>query len=79
LKTDKYAFEMLKNGNICWVEDKYQAYGFIGSRVKNRLNNSLVTGVQSMGRGQIVYFVDNPLFRAFWYEGKVMFGNALFF
>jgi hypothetical protein len=79
LKVDKYAFEMLKNGNICWVEDKYQSYGFIGSRVKNRLNNSLVTGVQSMGKGQIVYFVDNPLFRAFWYEGKVMFGNALFF
>jgi hypothetical protein len=79
LKTDKYAYEMLKTGNVCWIEDQYKSYGFIGSRVKNRLNKSLVTGVQYMGRGQVVYFVDNPLFRAFWYEGKVMFGNALFF
>jgi hypothetical protein len=79
LKTDKYAFEMLKNGNVCWIDEQYKSYGFIGSRVKNRLNKSLVAGVQSMGRGQVVYFVDNPLFRAFWYEGKVMFGNALFF
>ena len=25
------------------------------------------------------YFVDNPLFRSFWEQGKVLFANALFF
>jgi len=31
-----------------------------------------------MGRGNVVYLADNPLFRAFWHNGKLLFGNAVF-
>jgi hypothetical protein len=26
----------------------------------------------------VVYLVDNPLFRGFWYSGHVLFSNAVF-
>jgi hypothetical protein len=38
----------------------------------------MVFGVESMGRGNVVYLADNPLFRAFWRNGKLLFGNAVF-
>ena len=37
-----------------------------------------VFGVENMGRGRVIYLADNPLFRAFWYNGKLLFGNAVF-
>ena len=43
------------------------------------MKESLVFGVESKGSGQIVHIVDNPLFRSFWHNGKLMFVNALFF
>ena len=39
---------------------------------------SLVAGVHNMGRGSVVYLVDNPLFRAFWKSGHRLFDNAVF-
>lgn len=80
LKTSSTAFEPLKNGqNISWVGEKFFSTGFIGSRLKPRLEKTLLAGIQRVGRGDIVYFSDNPLFRAFWYQGKVLFFNSLIF
>ena len=62
-----------------YLEDNYQTYGFIGSRIKPRLKKSPIAMMQQMGSGHVVYFVDNPLFRCFWQQGKVLFANALFF
>jgi len=31
-----------------------------------------------MGRGQVVYLIDNPLYRGFWEQGKLLFANAVF-
>ena len=39
----------------------------------------LVFGEKSMGRGKVVYLVDNPLFRGFWDQGNLLFANALYF
>jgi hypothetical protein len=52
--------------------------GFVGNDAKKKLENTLHFGVQDLGRGQVVYFVNNPLFRGFWYNGKLLFANALF-
>ena len=52
--------------------------GFVGSRLKARSNNSFVFGVEEKGNGNMVYFRDNPLFRGFWYSGKLLFANAVF-
>jgi hypothetical protein len=55
------------------------ASGFAGNRVQKELENSLVFGVDRMGGGQVIYMSDNPLFRAFWDNGKLLFANAVFF
>jgi len=31
-----------------------------------------------MGGGSVVYLSDNPLFRNFWENGKLLFTNAVF-
>ena len=49
-----------------------------GHEAQQRIANTLVFGVEPMGAGAIIYFVDNPLFRGFWYGGKLLFGNAVF-
>jgi hypothetical protein len=34
--------------------------------------------MEEKGKGEVVYFVDDPLFRSFWENGKLMFCNAVF-
>ncbi|MCB0602083.1 MAG: hypothetical protein KDC28_12685, partial [Saprospiraceae bacterium] len=53
--------------------------GFVGHRLLPQLKGSLVFGEKSVGRGKVVYLVDNPLFRGFWEQGNQLFANALFF
>ncbi len=80
LKVGADAYEMSdKLATAVYLDNDYQSYGFIGSRVKPRLKNTPIAAMQRMGQGQIIYLVDNPLFRSFWQEGKVLFSNALFF
>lgn len=52
--------------------------GFAGFKANRALQNSLILGVEESGKGKIVYFVDNPLFRSFWEDGKMLFANAVF-
>jgi hypothetical protein len=39
---------------------------------------SLAIGLENQGRGEIIYFVDNPIFRGFWESGKLVLSNAVF-
>ncbi len=80
LKTTSNVFEMPANAACAlWLGDEFRSLGFIGSRLKPKLKNSPVAAVQKMGQGDVVYLVDNPLFRSFWEQGKLLFANALFF
>ncbi|MBD2767910.1 zinc carboxypeptidase [Hymenobacter sp. BT664] len=58
-------------------KDSYSA-GFIGAKARRELADTFVVGTQDLGRGEVVYLGDNPLFRAFWQGGKLLFSNALF-
>ena len=42
------------------------------------MGESLAIGVENAGRGEIVYFVDDPIFRGFWESGKLILSNAIF-
>lgn len=55
-----------------WVE------GFVGRKSKEKLKDGMLLGVQKSGRGSVVYIVDDPLFRSFWENGKLLFSNAVF-
>jgi hypothetical protein len=52
--------------------------GFAGYKANRGLGNSLLVGVEDVGQGRVVYFVDNPLFRSFWEDGKMLFANSVF-
>lgn len=80
LRTSTLRFSYLENGwNVGTLRGKQKPLlGFAGARVNAKLENSLVFGVEDKGRGQVIYFIDNPLFRAFWENGKMLMGNAVF-
>ena len=52
--------------------------GFAGQAAQRRIDRSLAIGVESIGRGEVVYLVDSPCFRAFWQGGKLLLANAIF-
>ncbi|ARS37682.1 M14 family metallopeptidase [Pontibacter actiniarum] len=75
--SDTYRF--LENGwNVGVLKKDNHATGFVGQQAKEKLQDALIIGTQEMGRGQVVYLADNPLFRGFWQGGKLLFGNAVF-
>jgi hypothetical protein len=79
LKRSTSSFEYLSRGwNVGHVPENGLISGFVGSKVVNTLEESLNFGVVNVGRGQVVVMVDNPLFRGFWYGGRLMFSNAVF-
>jgi hypothetical protein len=80
LKTDADAYSYLDGGwNVGTVQNSDDLVaGYIGQTAREKLPESLVFGVEGIGQGQVVYFVDNPLFRAFWQGGKLLFANAVF-
>lgn len=78
LTSSRYALmENAWNVGIVASENDLLA-GFVGEKLKPKFENTLVFGVENKGRGSVVYLVDNPLFRAFLYNGKMIFGNAVF-
>jgi hypothetical protein len=81
LKNNSIQLEHLKgNGiNVVYTADYPRIMaGFAGSEFKPKLSHNLSAGVLSVGRGQVILFADNPLFRSFWEQGKILTGNALF-
>jgi len=80
LKRGVDTYEYLDNGwNVGAAKIGAHRSGFTGAEAQKELENTLTFGVQNMGAGEVVYMVDNPLFRGFWHNGKLLFGNALFF
>jgi hypothetical protein len=79
LKLGSSAYEYLDYGNAVYLEQNTKPFsGFAGIEAQKRIAETLIFGVENYGRGQVVYMVDNPLFRGFWENGKLFFANALF-
>jgi hypothetical protein len=80
LRSNSSRFALLNSGwNVGTFGSETEAVsGFVGTRANRQLDESFVFGSQPMGRGSVVYFSDNPLFRGFWENGKLMFDNAVF-
>lgn len=80
LKTSENRFSFLEDGgNVAVIKGVAKpVQGFAGYRANKKMDNTLVFGVQQKGQGNIVYLVDNPLFRCFWENGKMLFANAVF-
>jgi hypothetical protein len=79
LVQNTFNYDFLKDGwNVGYLKADNYVAGFSGKNAKDKLKNTLLMGVQNYGRGSIVYLADDPLFRGFWYNGKLLFGNAVF-
>ncbi len=81
LKLEKKLYPLLPKGwNVgVLMDEQSHIAGFMGHRIKKKINNNLIFGVHEVSKGRIIYMADNPLFRSFWYNNKLLFGNALFF
>jgi Zinc carboxypeptidase len=79
LKTSTIVFGLQKElTNVGYIDSKPNIFGFAGAKIKPKMKNSLVFGVQDQGKGKIIYMVDNPLYRGFWRNGLFLFSNAVF-
>jgi hypothetical protein len=80
LKQDEnvYAFIREDGWNVGVIRKDNYVSGFTGNKAKERLKDGLIFGVQDLGRGKVIYMADDPLFRSFWENGKLLFCNAVF-
>jgi hypothetical protein len=80
LKLSDDIYELLGDDgwNVGTIKKDGYVAGFVGEKSKDKLKNGLLLGVQGMGRGSVIYMVDDPLFRSFWENGKLLFSNAVF-
>ena len=79
LKLDDKVYNFLSNGwNVGVIKKEGHVAGFVGIEVKKKLVDGLIFGVQEIGNGTVIYMADDPLFRSFWENGKLLFSNAVF-
>lgn len=79
LLRETYQLQNLTEGwNVGQTTPNSYITGFVGYKAKEKLKNTLIYGVEEMGRGTVIYMADDPLFRGFWHAGKMIFSNAVF-
>ncbi len=80
LRTSELHYPYIEHGwNVGTLKGKQKpVIGFAGNKINKKLENTLVFGVEDKGKGQVVYMIDNPMFRCFWENGKMLFANAVF-
>ena len=80
LKQDDNVYEFMKDGgwNVGVVRKDGYVSGFTGVKAREKIRDGVIFGVQDLGRGAVVFMADDPLFRSFWENGKLLFCNAVF-
>ncbi|MFZ9660803.1 MAG: M14 family metallopeptidase [Chitinophagaceae bacterium] len=79
LKRDDNVYEYLQSGwNVGVIKDDAYVTGFAGHKTKEKLKNGSLFGVKPMGKGNIIFMADDPVFRSFWENGKLLLANAVF-
>jgi hypothetical protein len=79
LKQNTAIYEFMKDGwNIGILKKDNYVTGFSGYKVKEKLKDGTVIGLMEMGGGTVAIFADDPIFRLFWENGKLLFSNAVF-
>ena len=79
LKLNDHIYEFMKDGwNVGVIKKENQVSGFVGSKAGTKIKDGTVIAVQQFGKGSVIYFADDPIFRSFWENGKLMLVNAVF-
>ncbi len=79
LKFDNQPYQFSKNlWNVGVIRENAYIDGFAGKKAKDKMKNTLVFGCEEVGGGQVVYLLEDVLFRNSWQNGFLLFGNATF-
>lgn len=79
LKRDDNVYEYLQGGwNVGVIKEDGYVTGFAGHKTKDKLKNGALLGSKPMGKGNIIFMADDPVFRSFWEAGKLLLANAIF-
>lgn len=79
LKQDNNVYNFLENGwNVGVIKKQSQIAGFAGVKSRKKLQDGVLIGQFPVGRGSVIFFADDLLFRSFWQNGKLLFANAVF-
>ena len=79
LKNSATSYQLLGEGTVGSLpKESKPLAGFSGTKAIERQSESLIFGIEYLGRGSVVYIVDNPLYRGFWENGKLWMVNAVF-
>ena len=78
LRMNSSTFELNDGAVFKLKKDAVPVSGFVGSKVAKKQSEALITGVHTIGSGTVIYLIENPLFRGFWENGKLLLVNAIF-
>jgi hypothetical protein len=81
LKLNDDIYELMSDDsgwNVGTIKKDNLVAGFVGQKSKEKIKDGMLLGVQKLGHGSVIYITDDPLFRSFWENGKLLFGNAVF-
>ena len=79
LKQNANVYELLKDGwNVGTLSSDSYITGFCGTKIKCKFKDGLLVGNIESGEGQVVFLADDPVFRMFWENGKLLLFNAAF-
>ncbi|KXX67874.1 M14 family zinc carboxypeptidase [Flammeovirga sp. SJP92] len=80
IKENNHKLPLLNHGyNIGLIAKTDAVSGYIGEELKNSLGESTLIAAEKYKKGQVFYYVDNPLIRGFWINGMHLFSNSIFF
>ena len=81
LRLSDELYKPIKNANNAIIIPHHETSrnGFVGNKVKNKSDNTIVASKIDYQKGSIIFFSDNPIFRGFWENGKLLVANAIFF
>ncbi len=80
LKQDMVTYEATNDyWNAGVIKKDSHVAGFAGVKAKAALQEGVVIGVKEIGAGKLVFMADDPIFRNFWENGKLILANAVFF
>ena len=76
---DDTVYEFMKDGwNVGVIKKEALLSGYVGYKLKPKITDGVVFGVQDLGRGSVTYLADDIIFRNFWENGKLILSNAVF-
>ncbi|AZQ64221.1 hypothetical protein EI427_18905 [Flammeovirga pectinis] len=78
LKQNSITLPKMEN-TLAYIPNNPLMSGFIGDILIKDLPGKSMIASENIGNGEVIYFVESPVFRGFWNSGMQIFSNSIFF